>query len=111
MNKEGDEEGSSDIRHNTPQQEIIKVKDLALTFHALHHLRRQEVAPAGIHQLLVQDPAPTRRCGTEGRTGHQGLEGGNGDGNRDGKGMSTRAGMGGVRGSVNDNGEEERGER
>ena len=32
----------------------------------------------------MQDPAPTRRCGTEGITGHQGRGGGNGGGNRDG---------------------------
>ena len=44
------------------------------------------MAPAGSQQLLAQDPAPARRCVTEGRTGHQGLEGGNGHGNRHGGG-------------------------
>ena len=42
------------------------------------------MASAGSQQLLAQDPAPARRCGTEGRTGHQRREGGNGDGNRGG---------------------------
>ena len=31
----------------------------------------------------MQDLAPAQQCGTEGRTGHQGWEGGNGDRNRD----------------------------
>ena len=35
-----------------------------------YHLCRQEVAPADSQQLRTQDPAPVRRCGTEGRTGH-----------------------------------------
>ena len=39
--------------------------------------------PAGSQQLRAQDLAAARRCGTEGRTGHQGREGGNGDGNAD----------------------------
>ena len=39
--------------------------------------------PAGTQQLRAQDPAPVRRCGTEGTTGHPGREGRNGDGNRD----------------------------
>ena len=30
------------------------------------------------------DPAPARRRGTEGKVGHEGWEGGNFDGNRDG---------------------------
>ena len=29
------------------------------------------MAPAGSQQLLAQDPAPARRCGTGGRTGHR----------------------------------------
>ena len=43
------------------------------------------MAPEGSQQLREQDPAPARRCGTEGRTGHQGREGGNRDGKEDGK--------------------------
>ena len=44
------------------------------------------MAPAGSQQLRTQDPAPARRCGTEGSTRHQGREVGNGDGNRIGGG-------------------------
>ena len=44
------------------------------------------MAPEYSQQLRVQDSAPIRRCGTEGRTGHQDSEGGNGDGNRNGSG-------------------------
>ena len=39
----------------------------------------------------MQDPAPARRCSAEGRTGHQGWEGGNGNGNRDGGGDGNEA--------------------
>ena len=39
--------------------------------------------PAGSQQLRAQDPAPARWCGPGERTGHQGREGGTGDGNRD----------------------------
>ena len=61
--------------------------------------------PADSQQLWAQDPAPVRRCGTEGRTWHQGREGdiydGGGDGNEDeygneheGRdGVRTEAGM------------------
>ena len=52
---------------------------------------RQEVAPAGSQQLRAQDLVPARRCGTEGRTGHQGREGGRDDGNRDGSGNEYKA--------------------
>ena len=38
--------------------------------------------PEHSQKLLVQDPAPTRRCGTERTTGHQGQEGGNDNENR-----------------------------
>ena len=41
------------------------------------------MVPADSQQLRAQDSAPARLCRTEGRTGHQGQEGGNGDGNRD----------------------------
>ena len=41
------------------------------------------MALAGRQQLWAQDSAPARRYGTEGRTGHHGREGGNGDENRD----------------------------
>ena len=46
----------------------------------------QEVDPSGSQKFRVQDPAPTRRWGTEGRTWPQGRKRGNGDGNRDGDG-------------------------
>ena len=48
--------------------------------------------------LLAQNPAPSRRCGSDGRTGHQEREEEYGHRNRDGvgtgTGMITRAGMG-----------------
>ena len=47
--------------------------------------RELGVALAGSQRLRTQDSAPVRRC-TDGRTGPQGREGGNGDGNRDGDG-------------------------
>ena len=49
------------------------------------------MVPAGSQQLYAQDPTPAHRCRTEGRTGHEGREGGNGDGNRDvgGKGREN----------------------
>ena len=56
------------------------------------------MAPAGSQQLRVQDLAPARRCSTEGRLGHQGWEGGNSDGHREGggdaMGARTEAGTG-----------------
>ena len=85
MASEGGEEGS-------------RVQDKAFPFRTRHPLYtihfRQEVVPAGNQQLRAQDPAPARRCDIEGRTWHQGLEGGNGDRNRDGGGAGTRTGMG-----------------
>ena len=69
-----------------PHQERSRVEDQALLFHTWHHLCKQEVVPAGSYQLQAQDPAPVQRCGTEGRTGHQGQEGGNGNRNSDGGG-------------------------
>ena len=59
------------------------VEDQALQFLTRCYLCRQEVAPAGSQQLRAQGPAPVRRCCTKRRTGHQGREGGNGDGDRD----------------------------
>ena len=51
------------------------------------------MAPAGSQQLRAQDPAPARRCGTEGRTERQVREGGNGDGDRDGGGDEIEEGL------------------
>ena len=61
-----------------------------------HYLCRQEVAHAGSQQLPTQDPAPARRCGIEGRPGHQAREGGNDDGGGDegGDGNETEDGNG-----------------
>ena len=67
-----------------------QIEDQALSFHTSHYLCRQEVAPAGSKQLWAQDPVLAQRCGTKGRTGHQELEGRNGDGNRGGGGREVR---------------------
>ena len=72
-----------------PHQKRSRVEDKILPFCTRHPLYRQEVVPAGSRQLRVQDPAPARRCITEGKTGHQGRGGGNGDGNRGGGGDET----------------------
>ena len=45
-----------------------RVEDGIFPFHSQLHLYRQEVMPAGSQLLRVQNPAPVRRCGTEGRT-------------------------------------------
>ena len=71
---------------DSPHQERSRVQEQALPFRAQHHLCRREVSPAGSQQLMAQDPASVRRCGNEGRVGHRGREGGNGDGNRHGGG-------------------------
>ena len=63
-----------------PHQEIIRLQHQP--FHARHYLCRQQAAYEGSQQLLTQNLALARRCGTEGRRVHQGREGGNGDGNR-----------------------------
>ena len=62
------------------------MKDAALQFRTQHPFCRQEAVPAGSQQLWAQDLAPVQRCGTKGRTGHQGRERGNDDGNRGGDG-------------------------
>ena len=77
------------------------------------------MAPAGSQQLRAQDPAPARRCSTEGETERQGKtierEGRNGDGNRDGGGNENKdekrpkGGDGGENGSGD--GDEHRGWR
>ena len=69
-----------------PHQERSRVKNQALPFPTRHHLCRQEIAPAGSQQFRAQYPAPVRRCGTDGKTGHPGREEENGDGNWDGGG-------------------------
>ena len=61
--------GGGELSYPTHQARR-KVEDQVQTFRTRHHLCRQEVARAGSQQLLAQDPAPGRRCGTEGRTGH-----------------------------------------
>ena len=60
-----------------------RVEDQALPLRTRHHLCRQEVEPANsqMQHRRAQHPTPARRCGTEGRTRHQGREGRNGDGN------------------------------
>ena len=70
-------EGGGEIELWYPShQERSRVEDQALPFRTRHHLYtilcRQEVTPVGSQQLRAQDPAPARRCDTEGRTGHQG---------------------------------------
>ena len=81
-NREGNG-GGGEIWYS-PHRERSRGEDQALPFRTRHHLCRQEVASAGSQQLLAQDPAPARRCGIEGRTGHHIREGGNGDRGRDG---------------------------
>ena len=66
-----------------PHRERSRVEDQVSPFRTRHRLCRQEVAPADSQHLRVQDLAPDRQYSTEGRTGHQGWEGRNGDGNRD----------------------------
>ena len=61
----------------------VIVEDQTLPFRARHHFCRQEVAPRASYQFRTQVLAPVWRCGTEGKTRHQGREGGHGDGNRD----------------------------
>ena len=73
-----------------------------------HPLFRQELAPEGSQQLWMQDPAPAQRCSTEGSTGHQGREGENTEGNRDGDGGGNENGDGGKYGSGNGDGNESR---
>ena len=72
--------GSSGICHIRGK---VIVEDQTLPFRTRHHLCRQEVAPTASYQLRTQVLAPVWRCGTEGKTRHQGREGGHGDGNRD----------------------------
>ena len=58
-------------------------------------------------------PTPVRRCGTEGRTGHQGRERGNDDGDRDNDGNrhGDKDGGGNGSGKEDENGQEGKGER
>ena len=77
----------------------------ARSFHTRHHLCRQEVAPAGSHQLRAQERAPIRQYGTEGRTGHQRREGGYGDGYKDGDGHEDGNGREDGDGSENGDGD------
>ena len=74
-----------------PHRERSRVKDHALPSRTRHYICRQEAAPAGSQQLRVQDLAPVRRCGAEGRTGYQGRDGGSYDGNRDENGNEHKA--------------------
>ena len=75
------------------------------------------MAHEGSQQLRARDPAPARRCGAEGRTGHRGQEGGNGNGNRDGCGDGNEDEDGNVHGdrdcggNEDESGEEGGGER
>ena len=79
-----------------PHQDRSRVDDKALPFRAQHHLCRQEVGLAGSQKLRAQGLASVRRCGTEGRTKHQGWEVDTvtGTGTRAGAGMRSRTGTG-----------------
>ena len=90
-NENGEERGGEGQLWHSPHQERSTVEDQALPFHAWHHLCRQKVAFAGSQQLPTQDLPPARRCGTKGRIGHQGREGGNSDGYRYGGGHGNEA--------------------
>ena len=52
---------------NPSHEERSRVEDRALLLRTRRRLCRREVAPAGSQQLRAQDPAPDRRCGTDGR--------------------------------------------
>ena len=82
-------------------QEISKVEDQTLPLRTWHHLCRYDMALAGSKQLRAQDPAPTRRSGTEGRTGHEGWVEERCDGNRDGDGNGDEGRDEGENGSGN----------
>ena len=75
------------------------------------YLCRREVVLSGSQKLRAQNLAPARRCGTRGdnRTGHQGREGGTGDGIRnaggDGNENENRNGDTDEGGNGNGNGE------
>ena len=75
------------------------------------------MALAGSQQPRAQDPAPVRRCGTEGRFGPQGREGRDGDRSRGGDGNDNEDGNGhedrdvGDSGNVDESGGEDGGER
>ena len=64
------------------------------------------MATAGNQQLRAQDPAPARRCDTEGRTGNQRRERRNGDRIRDGGGDEDGNGHEGRDGCENRSGNE-----
>ena len=120
MEKEGGEQNSSAIRHTSKKKQSRR-PGTAIPRVASSLLCRHEVAPAGGQQLREKDLAPLSDCGTQGKTWHQGRDGGNGDGNRDGDGDGNEnedgngheARDGGRNGSENDNeyGEESGGKR
>ena len=85
-NENGEGRGGGGELWYPPHQEISKAEDQTLLYRSWYHLCRQEPAPAGSQQSWARDSAPARGCGTEGRIGHHGREGGNNDGNRDGDG-------------------------
>ena len=71
-------------------RETRKVEDQVLPFRERYHRCRQEVTIAGSQQHRAQNPEPARQCSTERTTGHQGREGENDDGKRDGGGNGNR---------------------
>ena len=82
-NENGEEKrGGGELRYPA-NHETAGMEDQALPFCVQHYLSRQGVAPVGSQQILAQDPAPARRCGTEGKPGHKRREGENGDEKRD----------------------------